>query len=88
MRALAPASIAIFLLIRNSAGVNDLNLLNLSNRVHPDRLSSHSVRFLGLVLGLNLLNNLLLRDHNSQVGFGSRYSGQIMSMAMILLSIV
>ena len=64
------------------------SLLNLSNRVRPDQLSGHSVRFLGLVLELNLLNNLLLRDQDGLVGFGSRYSGQIMSMAMILLSIV
>ena len=63
-------------------------MLSLSNRVRLDQLSGHSVRFLDIVLELNLLNNLLLRDHAGLVGFGSRYSGQIMSMAMILLSIV
>ena len=86
--ALAPANIAISLLIRDGAEANDQSLLSQSNRVRPDQLSGHSVRFLGLVLELNLSNNLLLRDLASLVGFGSRYSGQIMSMAMILLSIV
>ena len=43
---------------------------------------------LDLVLELNLLNSLLLRDHDGLAGFGSRDSGQIMSMVMILLSIV
>ena len=43
---------------------------------------------LDLVLELNLLNSLLSRDHDGLAGFGSRDSGQIMSMVMILLSIV
>ena len=43
---------------------------------------------LGLVLELNLLNNLLSRYHDGLAGFSSRDSGQIMSMAMILLLIV
>ena len=88
MRVLAPVNIASFPLIRDGAGVIYPSLLNPSNRVCPDRLSGHSVRFLGLVLELNLLNNLLLRDQDGLVGFGSRYSGQIMSMVMILLLIV
>ena len=88
MRVLAPVNIALFPLIRDGAGVIYLSLLNLSSRVHLDQLSGHSVRPLNIILGLNLLNNLLLRDHAGLVGFGSRYSGQIMSMAMILLSIV
>ena len=61
---------------------------NWSLRVHPYQLSSHSVWSLDPVLGLNLLNNLSLRDHNSQAGFGSRDSSQIMSMVMILLLII
>ena len=88
VKALALANIAISPLIRDGAGVIYQSLLNLSNRVHPDQLSGHSVRLLDLVLKLNLLNNLLLRDLAGLVGFGSRYSGQIMSMAMILLLIV
>ena len=88
MKVLVPTNIAISPLIRDGAGVICLSLLSQSNRVRLDQLSGHSVRFLDLVLELNLLNNLLLRDLVGQVGFGSRYSGQIMSMAMILLSIV
>ena len=88
MKGLAPVNIVLSLLIRDGAGVIYLSLLNQSNRVRPDQLSGHSVRLLDLVLELNLLNNLLLRDHAGLVGFGSRYSGQIMSMAMILLLIV
>ena len=88
MRVLAPVNIALSLLIRDGAGEIYLSLLNLSNRVRPDQLSGHSVRLPDLILELNLLNPLLLRDHAGLVGFGSRYSGQIMSMAMILLSIV
>ena len=84
---LAPANIAISLLIRDSAEVNSQNLLNLSNRVCLFSWKGN-LKILGLVLELNLLNNLLLRDLAGQVGFGSRYSGQIMSMAMILLLIV
>ena len=86
--ALALANIAIFLLIRNDAKAINWYLLNLSKQVSSDQLSGHSVWFLDLVLGLSLLNNLLLRDQDGQVGFGSRDSGQIMSMVMILLLIV
>ena len=86
--ALVPANIVISLLIRDGAGVNGQSLLNQSDRVHPDQLSSHSVRFLDLVLELNLLNNLLSRYQDGLAGFGSRDSGQIMSMVMILLLIV
>ena len=64
------------------------SLLNQSKRVCPDQLSGHSVRFLDIILKLNLLNNLLLRDHDGLAGFGSRDSGQIMSMVMILFLIV
>ena len=46
------------------------------------------MKTLDLVLELNLLNNLLSGDHDGLAGFGSRDSGQIMSMAMILLLIV
>ena len=48
----------------------------------------HLMNTLDLVLELNLLNNLLSRDRDSLAGFGSRDSGQIMSMVMILLLIV
>ena len=85
---LAPVNIALSLLIRDGAGEIYLSLLNLSNRVRQDQLSGHSVRLLDLIFELNLLNPLLLRDLAGQVGFGSRYSGQIMSMVMILLLIV
>ena len=88
MKALAPASIALSLPIRDGAEMICLSLLSQSNRVRPDQLSGHSVRFLDLVLELNLLNNLLLKYHNGLAGFGSRDSGQIMSMVMILLWIV
>ena len=88
MKALALANTASFLLIKDGARVISRSLLNQSNRVHPDQLSGHSVRFLDLVLKLNLLNNLLLRCHDGLAGFGSRDSGQIMSMVMILLLIV
>ena len=86
--ALALASIALSLLIRDGARVISWNLLNQSRRVHPDQPSGHSVWFLDIVLKLNLLNNLLLRYHNGLAGFSSRDSGQIMSMVVILLLIV
>ena len=85
---LAQASIAISLLIRDGAEANNWNLLDQSLQVHPDQLSGHSVRFLDLVLELNLLKNLLLRCQDGLAGFGSRDSSQIMSMVMILLLIV
>ena len=88
MKALALANIALSLLIRDGAGVISQSLLNQSMRVRPDQLSGHSVQFLGIVLELSLLNNLLLRYHKGLAGFGSRDSGQIMSMVMILLLIV
>ena len=88
MKVLAPRNIASFPLIRDGAGVICPSLLGQSNRVHPDQLSGHSVRFLGLVLELSLLNNLLLRYHDGLAGFSSRDSSQIMSMVMILLWIV
>ena len=46
------------------------------------------MKTLDLVLELNLLNNLLSRDLGGLAGFGSRDSGQIMSMVMILLLII
>ena len=85
MKALALENTALFLLIKDGAGVISLNQ---SNQVRPDQLSSHSVQFLDLVLGLNLLNNLLSRYQGGLAGFGSRDSSQIMSMVMILLLIV
>ena len=88
MKALALANTALSLPIRDGTGVISRSLLNQSNRVHPDQLSSHSVWFLDLVLELNLLNNLLLRYQDGLAGFDSRDSGQIMSMVMILLLIV
>ena len=88
MKALAPVNIALFLLIKDGAGVISQSLLDQSNQVVPDQLSGHSVQFLDLVLKLNLLNNLLLRDQDGLAGFGSRGSSQIMSMVMILLLIV
>ena len=86
--ALAPANTALFLLIKAGIRVISWSLLNQSNPVHPDQLSSHSVQVLDLVLELNLLNNLLLRYQDGLAGFGSRDSSQIMSMVMILLLIV
>ena len=86
--ALAPADIAISLLIRDGTGVNNQNLLQLSSRVRPRTSSGNLMNALDLVLELNLFNNLLSRDHDSLAGFGSRYSGQKMSLAMILLLIV
>ena len=86
--ALAPGNTALSLLIRDGAGVINRSLLNQSKQVCPDRLSSHSVWFLDLVLKLNLLNNLLLRYQDGLAGFGSRDSSQIMSIVMILLLIV
>ena len=59
-----------------------------SLQVCPYQLSSHLVRSLDPVLELNLLNNLSLRDHDGQAGFGSRDSSHKMSMVMILLLIV
>ena len=88
MKALAPENTALSLPIRDGAGVISWSLLNLSIRVRPGQLSSHTVRFLDLVLELNLLNNLLSRYQDSLAGFSSRNSGQIMSMVMILLLIV
>ena len=88
MKALALANIALSLLIRDGVGVINQNSLRQSMRVRPDQLSGHSVQFLDLVLKLNLLNNLLLRYHDGLAGFGSRDSGQIMSMVMILLLII
>ena len=88
MKVLTLGNIALSLLIRDGTGVISWNLLNQSNQVRPDQLSSHSVWFLDLVLELNLLNNLLSRYHNGLAGFSSRGSGQIMSMVMILLLIV
>ena len=82
---LALANIALSPLIRDGAGVISQSLLNQSMWVRPYQLSGHSVWFLDIVLKLNLLNNLLLRYYNSLAGFGSRDSGQIMSMVMILL---
>ena len=88
MKALALVNIALSLLIRDGTGVISWSLLDQSMRVHPDQLSGHSVQFQDIVLKLNLLNNLLLRYHDDLAGFGSRDSGQIMSMVMILLLIV
>ena len=88
MKVLVLVNIALSLLIRDGAGVISRSLLNQSNRVRPDQLSGHSVWFLGLVLELTLLNNLLSRYQDDLAGFGSRDSGQIMSMVMILLLIV
>ena len=53
MKALAPVNIASFL-IKDGAKVICLSLLSQSNRVCPDQLSGHSVRFLDPVLELNL----------------------------------
>ena len=86
--ALAPANIATSLLIRDGAEVNNWNLLQLSNQVRLILWDGNPIKILGLVLELNLLNSLLLRDHDGLAEFGSRDSGQIMSMAMILLLIV
>ena len=88
MKALALENTALSLLIRDGARVISRSLLDQSNRVRPDQLSGHSVWFLDLVLELNLLNNLLSRYQDGLAGFGSRDSGQIMSMVMILLLIV
>ena len=81
-------TVAISLFIRDGVGANNQNLLNQSLWVHLYRLSGHSVWSLDLVLKLNLLKNLSLRYHDGQAGFGSRGSGQIISMVMILLLIV
>ena len=86
--ALAPVNTAISLLIRDGTGVNNRNLLILSNRARLGSWSGHLMKTLDLVLELNLLNNLLSRDQGGLAGFGSRDSGQIMSMVMILLLIV
>ena len=88
MKALTLANIALSLLIRDGVGVINQNSLRQSMRVRPDQLSGHSVQFLDLILKLNLLNNLLLRYHDGLARFGSRDSGQIMSMVMILLLII
>ena len=88
MKVLALVNIALSLLIRDGAGEISRSLLVQSNRVSPDQLNGHSVRFLDLVLELNLLNNLLSRYQDGLAGFSSRDSGQIMSMVMILLWIV
>ena len=53
MMALAPANIAISLLIRDGAEANNRNLLNLSNRVRLIFWNGN-LRILGLVLELNL----------------------------------
>ena len=79
----APVNIVISLLIRDGTEASSQSL-----QVCPYQLSGHSVRSLDPALELNLLNNLSLRDHDSQAGFGSRDSSQIMSMVMILLLIV
>ena len=79
----APANITISPLIWDGAEASNQSLW-----VRPYQLSSHSVRSLDPVLELNLLNNLSLRDHDGQAGFGSRDTGQKMSMVMILLLIV
>ena len=88
MKALAPENTALSHLIRDGAGVISQSLLKLSNQVRPGQLSGHSVWFLDLVLKLNLFNSLLLRNQDGLAEFGSRDSGQIMSMVMILLLIV
>ena len=83
MMAPHPVNIAIFPLTWDGAKASNQSL-----QVCPYQLSGHSVRSLDPVLELNLLNNLSLRDHDSQAGFGSRDSSQKMSMVMILLLIV
>ena len=83
MMAPAPVNIAISPLTWDGTEASSQSL-----RVHPYQLSGHSVWSLDPVLKLNLLNNLSLRDHNSQAGFSSHDSSQKMSMVMILLLIV
>ena len=80
---LHPVNIAIFSLTWDGTEVSSQSL-----RVRPYQLSGHSVQSLDPVLELNLLNNLSLRDHNGQAGFGSQDSSQKMSMVMILLLII
>ena len=82
---MAPAlvNIAISLVTWDGTKVSSWSL-----QVCPYQLSGHSVRSLDLVLELNLLNNLSLRDHNGWAGLGSQDSSQKMSMVMILLLIV
>ena len=79
----APVNIAISPLIWDGAEASSQSL-----QAHPYQLSSHSVQSLDPVLELSLLNNLSLRDHNSQAGFGSQDSSQKLSMVMILLLII
>ena len=79
----APVNIAISPLTCDGAEASNWSLQD-----HPYQLSGHPVQSLDPVLGLIFLNNLYLRDHNGQAGFGSRDSSQIMSMVMILLLII